>query len=66
MDEDLRNQFLGMPKSNIADLELIQIVNFSDTITLKTLDSNKYSLKIFSSGYMVSKAIDLGLVGPIK
>ncbi|RLC21911.1 MAG: GNAT family N-acetyltransferase, partial [Deltaproteobacteria bacterium] len=47
---------------NLVDLELIQLVNFSDTITLKTLDSHKYRLKTFSSGNMVNKAIAKGLV----
>ncbi|MBU0970722.1 MAG: GNAT family N-acetyltransferase, partial [Proteobacteria bacterium] len=46
----------------LVDLELIQLVNFSDTISLKTLDSHKYRLKTFSSGNMVNKAIAKGLV----
>ena len=46
----------------LVDLELIQLVNFSDTISLETLDSHKYRLKTFSSGNMVNKAIDRGLV----
>ena len=46
----------------LMDLELIQLVNFSDSISLKTLDSHKYRLKTFSSGNMVNKAIARGLV----
>ena len=46
----------------LADLELIQLVNFSDSISLNTLDSQKYRLKTFSSGNMINKAIDRGLV----
>ena len=48
--------------NNLVDLELIQLVNFSDTISLKTLDAHKYRLKTFSSGNMVNKAIARGLV----
>ena len=46
----------------LVDLELIQLVNFSDSISLNTLDSHKYRLKTFSSGNMINKAIDRGLV----
>lgn len=48
--------------ANLVDLELIQLVNFSDTISLKTLDSQKYRLKTFSSGNMVNEAINRGRV----
>jgi len=47
---------------NLADLELIQLVNFSDTISLKTLDSHKYRFKTFSFGNMMKNAITQGLV----
>ena len=48
--------------NNLVDLELIQLMNFSDTISLKTLDAHKFRLKTFSSGNMVGKAIGKGLV----
>lgn len=48
--------------NNLEDLELIQLVNFSDTISLKTLDSHKYRFKTFSSGNMVNQAISRGLI----
>ncbi|MCP4720397.1 MAG: GNAT family N-acetyltransferase [Desulfobacteraceae bacterium] len=48
--------------NKLVDLELIQLVNFSDTISPKTLDSHKYRFKTFSSGNMVNKAIAKGLV----
>ncbi|WP_300456600.1 GNAT family N-acetyltransferase [Desulfobacula sp.] len=48
--------------NNLVDLELIQLVNFSDAISLKTLDANKYRFKTFSSGHMVNRAIAQGLV----
>jgi len=47
---------------NLADLELIQLVNFSDSISLKTLDSHKYRFKTFSFGNMMENAITQGLV----
>ncbi|MCK5097314.1 MAG: GNAT family N-acetyltransferase [Desulfobacteraceae bacterium] len=46
----------------LVDLELIQLVNFSDSISIRTLDSHKYRLKTFSSGNMINKAIAQGLV----
>lgn len=49
-------------QKGLVDLELIQLFNFSNTITLKTLDSLKFRLKTFSSGHMVNKAIEKGLV----
>ncbi len=58
----LVRQLMHSDHKTLIDLELIQLVNFSDTITLKTLDSHKYRFKTFSSGNMVSKAIDKGLV----
>jgi len=53
---------MNSDEGNLADLELIQLVNFSDTISLNTLDAHKFRLKTFSSGSMVNKAITQGLV----
>lgn len=58
----LVNHLMSSEYKNLADLELIQLVNFSDTISLKTLDSHKYRFKTFSSGNMVNTAITKGLV----
>jgi acyl-CoA hydrolase len=49
-------------KSNLADLELIQLANFTNTITLDTLDARKYRLKTFSSGNMIDRCIEQGFV----
>jgi len=40
---------MNSDEGNLADLELIQLVNFSDTISLKTLDAHKFRLETFSS-----------------
>ena len=58
----LVKHLMSSDNKKLVDLELIQLVNFSDTITLKTLDSHKYRLKTFSSGNMINKAIARGLV----
>ncbi|WP_299983595.1 GNAT family N-acetyltransferase [Desulfobacula sp.] len=58
----LVKRLMSSNSRKLVDLELIQLVNFSDTISLKTLDSHKYRLKTFSSGNMVNKAITRGLV----
>lgn len=47
---------------NLVDLELVQLVNFTSTITFDSLDSHKYRLKTFSSGNMVDQGVDQGLV----
>jgi acyl-CoA hydrolase/RimJ/RimL family protein N-acetyltransferase len=58
----LVKHLMNSSQKGLVDLELIQLVNFSNTITLETLDSLKYRLKTFSSGHMVNKAIEKGLV----
>ncbi|NOX32664.1 MAG: GNAT family N-acetyltransferase [Deltaproteobacteria bacterium] len=58
----LVNHLMNSNSHNLADLELIQLVNFSDAISLKTLDSHKYRLKTFSSGNMANQTITQGLV----
>ncbi|MCF8112715.1 MAG: GNAT family N-acetyltransferase [Desulfotignum sp.] len=58
----LVRHLMNSDHKGLVDLELIQLVNFSNTITLKTLDAHKYRLKTFSSGHMVNKAIEKGLV----
>jgi acyl-CoA hydrolase len=58
----LVRHLMNSSHKGLVDLELIQLVNFSDTITLKTLDAHKFRLKTFSSGHMVNNAIEKGLV----
>jgi acyl-CoA hydrolase/RimJ/RimL family protein N-acetyltransferase len=58
----LVKHLMSSNKPNLVDLELIQLVNFTDTISLDTLDSHKYRLKTFSSGNMVDRGIKQGLV----
>jgi acyl-CoA hydrolase/GNAT superfamily N-acetyltransferase len=48
--------------SNIQDLELIQLLSFGDLITMKELQTKKFRLKTFFSGWVASEAITGGLV----
>jgi acyl-CoA hydrolase len=48
--------------SNLKDLELIQLVSLGDAISLEALDSNRYRLKTFFSGWVASEAITAGRV----
>jgi acyl-CoA hydrolase/RimJ/RimL family protein N-acetyltransferase len=47
---------------SLQDLELIQLVSLGDAISLKALESNKYRLKTFFSGYVANDAIMDGRV----
>ena len=47
---------------NLRDLELIQLVSLADAISLKALQSNRYRLKTFYSGYVAGEAITAGRV----
>lgn len=48
--------------SNLQDLTLIQLVSLGDAISLKALQSQKYRLKTFFSGWVASDAISAGYV----
>jgi acyl-CoA hydrolase/GNAT superfamily N-acetyltransferase len=48
--------------NNLLDLELIQIVSLGDVITMKELQTNKFRLKTFFSGWVASDAITQGHV----
>ena len=48
--------------SNLADLELIQLVSLGDVISLESLQTQKYRLKTFFSGWVASEAITAGHV----
>ncbi|MDA8138757.1 MAG: GNAT family N-acetyltransferase [Desulfobacteraceae bacterium] len=47
---------------NLQDLTLIQLVSFGDAISLQALQSHKYRLKTFFSGWVASEAISAGYV----
>ncbi|RJQ84253.1 MAG: GNAT family N-acetyltransferase [Desulfobacteraceae bacterium] len=47
---------------NLQDLTLIQLVSFGDAISLEALQSHKYRLKTFFSGWVASEAINAGYV----
>ena len=48
--------------ANLQDLELIQVVSFGDAISLENIQSQKYRLKTFFSGWVASEAIAHGHV----
>ncbi len=48
--------------SNLQDLTLIQLVSLGDAISLQALQSHKYRLKTFFSGWVASEAINAGYV----
>ncbi|MFH1114245.1 MAG: GNAT family N-acetyltransferase [Pseudomonadota bacterium] len=49
-------------RSNLTDLELVQLVSLGDAISLEALSSHKYRLKTFFSGWVASEAITEGRV----
>ena len=49
-------------KSNLQDLELIQLISLGDAIFLKELKSHKYRLKTFFSGWVANEAIASGRI----
>jgi acyl-CoA hydrolase/GNAT superfamily N-acetyltransferase len=48
--------------SRMQDLELIQLVSLGDAISLDALDSHRYRLKTFFSGWAASEAITAGRI----
>jgi len=48
--------------ANLQDLELTQIVSFGDAISVRELQSHKYRLRTFFSGWVASEAIATGRV----
>ncbi|MCP4023056.1 MAG: GNAT family N-acetyltransferase [Desulfobacteraceae bacterium] len=63
--QTLTNHLMKSDLANLADLELIQLVNFSGSISSKTLNAQKYRLKTFYSEDVVNKAILNGHVDHI-
>ena len=50
---------------NLEDLELIQLVSFGDAISLQALQSQKFRLTTFFSGWVADEAIEEGRVDMI-
>ena len=50
---------------NLEDLELIQLVSFGDAVSLQTLQSQKFRLTTFFSGWVADEAIEEGRVDMI-
>lgn len=53
---------MAAERTNLTDLELIQLVSLGDVISLDALSSHKYRLKTFFSGWVASEAITAGRV----
>jgi acyl-CoA hydrolase/GNAT superfamily N-acetyltransferase len=58
----LVKHLMAANNANLQDLELIQIVSFADAISLKNLQSQKFRLKTFFSGWVADEAITAGHV----
>jgi len=58
----LVKHLMAADPSNLTDLELIQLVSLGDAISLEALNSQKYRLKTFFSGWVASEAITEGRV----
>lgn len=48
--------------ANLQDLELFQLISFGEAISLKTLQTQKYRLKTFYSGWVAKDSISSGRV----
>ena len=58
----LVKHLMAAHSAKLCDLELIQIVSFADAISLKNLQSQKFRLKTFFSGWVADEAITAGHV----
>jgi acyl-CoA hydrolase len=58
----LVKQLMASREPNLTDLELIQIMSFGDAVSLEDLNSQKFRLKTFFSGWVASEAIREGQV----
>ena len=58
----LVNSLMQAKEGNLQDLTLIQLVSFGDAISYKALQSKKYRLKTFFSGWVSAEAISAGRV----
>ncbi len=61
----LLKNLMASDNPNLQDLELIQLVSLGDVITMKGLQSQKFRLKTFFSGWVASEAITQGYVDMI-
>ncbi len=58
----LVKHLMAAHSAKLQDLELIQIVSFGDAISLRNLQSQKFRLKTFFSGWVADEAIAAGHV----
>lgn len=58
----LVNALMSAQVYNLEDLTLIQLVSFGDAVSYKALESHRYRLKTFFSGWVSAQAITAGLV----
>jgi acyl-CoA hydrolase len=58
----LVKHLMASHSANLQDLELIQIVSFADAISMKNLQSQKFRLKTFFSGWVADEEISAGHV----
>jgi acyl-CoA hydrolase/GNAT superfamily N-acetyltransferase len=58
----LVKHLMAAHSAKLQDLELIQIVSLADAISLKNLQSQKFRLKTFFSGWVADEAITAGHV----
>ncbi|HON62542.1 MAG: GNAT family N-acetyltransferase [Bacteriovoracaceae bacterium] len=58
----LVKNLMASDETNLQDLELIQLVSLGDVITMKELQTQKFRLKTFFSGWVASEAITQGYV----
>lgn len=58
----LLKTLINSDHKNVTDLELIQLVSFGEAITAKELDSKKFRLKTFYSGWLADEAISSGRI----
>ncbi len=58
----LVKRLMASSATNLRDLELIQIVSLGEAISIKDIQSTKYRLKTFFSGWVSNEAISEGKV----
>lgn len=58
----LVKHLMGSDRSNLQDLELIQLVSLGDTVAIDERYARKFRLKTFFAGWIASEAISAGRV----
>ncbi len=61
----LVNALMDSESHHLEDLTLVQLLSFGDAISQKSLESNKYRLRTFFSGWVSGEAIRAGQVDMI-